>query len=650
MATKTLRPNGVGDETSIPAYYPVGSHWQSVDDVSPDDSSSWVYANSVYARDLYQIENLPSGSGIINSVKIYFRIRSEDEGITAYAKPSQKSGSTVTDGTEVSITTEAYSTFSQTYLVNPATGNPYTWSEIDSLQVGVSLCGTGLTRSYCTQVYVEVDLSLEYTLAVTTGMSAAISRGMTMSRSLSVTTGMVASVRGEKDLGDWLVIGSRDSGSIKTKDGVTWSVCAKTADAGREILPASWLAQFLNRLCTLNYQDAGFAYSEVNALNPNWTDKQFLPNLAQDFNGLFEGRDASDNPTLYFLTSRGMYYLDVFSNFVFGPTEAAWEEDTNSGKKGLYWRGSNYVAAGKGIFQIRGGDALPIGPDMDDGLPEELQGTITEMIGVGFWLVIAIDGGASKKSCILKRYITGNHWQPVYVGSVNTSISALCWDGDTLYFGEGTNVKSIPMPNVMANAKYLTGDRIAEGDLIYPRFHSEFEAMPKIAHKVRATTRDCDADEKITIYYRIDEATAWTELGEFATSPRPTALPFPVSGDSVGVTFESIQIKAHYERGATTTNSPKIESLTLEYRVVPPTLWGFDFDVLAITRDDTDGQTIINALRTAMETGTLLAFYPTGSKDDTKYLVEFTAMPSAEKGTEFGQEGLFHVSVQEVID
>jgi hypothetical protein len=487
------------------------------------------------------------------------------------------------------------------------------------------------------------------TLTTSMGMSPTLIRATTHSRSLTTAIGFTPVIRGLKDLGDWLCIGSKDSGSIKTKDGVTWSTCSKYTDGGAAI-PAAWLAQFENRLCTLNIDDTGFSYSAVNALNGEWTDKANLPNLSQDFKGMFVGRDASDNPTLYFLTTKGMYYLDVFTNFVFGPTEAAWEEDDTAGKKGLYWKGDNYVAVGKGILKISGGVATPIGPDMDDGLPEDLQGTITDMLGVGFWLVIAVDGGASKKSCILKRYITGDHWHPVYVGSTNTPIATIFWDSGTLYFGEGTNVRSLPLTNVMSNAKYLSGDRIASGDIIYPRFYSEFEAMPKIAHKVRAVTRDCTADEKVTIYYRIDEATDWTTLGSFITSPRPTALSFPASGDSVGVTFESIQLKAHYERGDTTTNSPKIESLTLEYRVTPPVLWGFDFNVLAVTRDDVDGQTIINALRTAMSTGTLVSFYPTGDKNDTEYFVEFTAMPSAEKGTEFGQEGIFRVSVQEVID
>ena len=173
--------------------------------------------------------------------------------------------------------------------------------------------------------------------------------------------------------------------------------------------------------------------------------------------------------------------------------------------------------------------------------------------------------------------------------------------------------------------------------------------MPKTAHKVRAVTQDCNSSETITLSYRIDEDTAWTELGRFETSPRPTALPFPASGDSIGVSFERIQFKAAYAR-VTSTNSPKLESLILEYRIVPPVLWGWDFRVQAVTSGDQSGKSIIDALKTAIETGTLMSFYPDGDKSSTEYFVEVSQMPGNESGTEFGQEGIYTVSVSEVVD
>ena len=45
-----------------------------------------------------------------------------------------------------------------------------------------------------------------------------------------------------------------------------------------------------------------------------------------------------------------------------------------------------------------------------------------------------------------------------------------------------------------------------------------------------------------------------------------------------------------------------------------------------------------------------MSFYPDGDKEGTEYFVEVSRMPGNESGTEFGTEGLYSVSVNEVID
>jgi hypothetical protein len=160
MAIEILRPSGAGSETSIGAQYPNStSHWDKVDDVTPDDSTTYVETSSAtYVRDLYAMQNHSVGEGIIDSVTIYFRIILSDfSPHIVYAKPSQKSGATVTDGTEVSQgnTGITWQTHSQKYTTNPATSAAYTWAEIDSLEVGVSLKTDG-AYGLCTQVYIGV--------------------------------------------------------------------------------------------------------------------------------------------------------------------------------------------------------------------------------------------------------------------------------------------------------------------------------------------------------------------------------------------------------------------------------------------------------------------------------------------------------------
>jgi hypothetical protein len=166
-ATETLRPNAAGDETAL-AKWSVDYNWQAVDEEVADETTTYVYNNTSlgYLRDLYNLPAHSIGSGTINFIKIYFRCKYTSS--QGYAKPSLKSDSTVTDGTEITLTT-SWVTYSQQWDTNPADSQAWEWTDIDALQIGVSLRRTGTGWAQCTQVYVEVD----YGAAPTVTTSAA---------------------------------------------------------------------------------------------------------------------------------------------------------------------------------------------------------------------------------------------------------------------------------------------------------------------------------------------------------------------------------------------------------------------------------------------------------------------------------------------
>ena len=488
------------------------------------------------------------------------------------------------------------------------------------------------------------------TLSVDTpvGLNPSIVRGATYGRVFdTVILGIAPTINRSQNLGTWLVIASTDSGSIRTRDGSSWAVAAYD-DTPNPSLPAAnpasgaWLAQFDNRLTLLSPENAGFTYSLTNDIIPEWIHKAYFPNLPIEFTDMFVGRDAGNLPALNFLAHDGMYYLDVFENFVFGKTELNWEYDITSGKKGMYFKGNHYATSGgQGIYELAGTDANTIGPSSDDGLPQDSAGDIVDMIGVGYWIVCAINGSSGRKSSIMKRHINGNHWHTVYkTAAVNTPITSLFWDSGTLYFGEGTNVKSLALSSAMDNVKLLPTYEVASsGELIYPWFHSRFESVPKVAHRLRSTTQDMTSTEYVDWYYRVDQETDWTLLGRFATSPAPTALSFAAAGTQ----FERIQLKSAPARGSTTTNRPITESVTLEYEVVPEIIWKWSINI------DADKETIA-ALTTAVAAKTLLPFYPSGDKSGDVYYVRIAGLPRSQKGTEFGQEGEYKVDLTMVTE
>ena len=169
MPTVILRPNQAGDRTEWPWQYPsTGEHWDKVDDVTPDEDSTYIYISRAEAgshKDLYNLPSpgIPSGAQI-DYVRVYIRCRGS--GFTfARARPVIKTHGMEYAPTYMSFGT-SYSTQSHEWTTNPYTGEAWTLDELESLQAGVEgVRGmmydpwTGLIRyddTYCTQVYVEI--------------------------------------------------------------------------------------------------------------------------------------------------------------------------------------------------------------------------------------------------------------------------------------------------------------------------------------------------------------------------------------------------------------------------------------------------------------------------------------------------------------
>ena len=160
---ETLRPNGAGAETALTPYPNSGeANWEDVDDVSPDDPTTYVKARAEWQRDLYALPDL-SSSGAITSVTVYFRVNGT---ASIQAKPvirswdSVNSVFVVTEGTGVTLTAN-WVTFSQEWTTNPADNQGWETSDLQGshkIQVGVGLgIGGSKVYAYCTQIYAYVN-------------------------------------------------------------------------------------------------------------------------------------------------------------------------------------------------------------------------------------------------------------------------------------------------------------------------------------------------------------------------------------------------------------------------------------------------------------------------------------------------------------
>lgn len=153
-STLTLRPSGVGTTTDIDNANPAVDHYLNVDEAAADDATTYVYTwNVAYLTDTYSIDDVSGEYGRITNVEVYYRIYDADA--DGKGKAALYTYDTLYNGTEQNAT-NVWTTNSYSWANNPYTSEAWTWSEINDLEIGVSIKDGAGAHTDCTQVYVEI--------------------------------------------------------------------------------------------------------------------------------------------------------------------------------------------------------------------------------------------------------------------------------------------------------------------------------------------------------------------------------------------------------------------------------------------------------------------------------------------------------------
>lgn len=151
--SEILRPNGSGASSQLTDSPSSGSNWQKVDEASSDGNSTYVRGNSSsWRRDSYAVQDHSTGAGSIDSVVVHILVQRQGGG-SQWARTSVRVGGSYDDGSTINLNpVGSYTDFSTTYDLNPATSVPWNWTDIDNMEIGVSIRNSGR----CTQVWMEV--------------------------------------------------------------------------------------------------------------------------------------------------------------------------------------------------------------------------------------------------------------------------------------------------------------------------------------------------------------------------------------------------------------------------------------------------------------------------------------------------------------
>ncbi len=150
MTVIRLNPNGVG------TYYEWtdGTQYSTVAD---DNDYTYITKNAP-SRNTFDIESptVPQENrGAINSVTVYARVKIYGGIKCMFGRVFVTGGSYYQYLSE--ITNTSYEWKSTTLATNPKTGNAWTWNDLETLEIGVSIDVPATPITYVSKIYAEVD-------------------------------------------------------------------------------------------------------------------------------------------------------------------------------------------------------------------------------------------------------------------------------------------------------------------------------------------------------------------------------------------------------------------------------------------------------------------------------------------------------------
>ena len=424
-------------------------------------------------------------------------------------------------------------------------------------------------------------------------------------------------------------------------------------------------------------------------------DDAKLPVEAESITNLFIGRDASGQQIIYAATKTGLFAHDAF-NQKWVETQFQLPFHRFNGSGSVRWRDSIYMPSGLGIYKYVNGNNNAVitvmGPDRDDGVPNYHRGTIKKLVGTHTELLAAIDAttapgaqattdipwqGGSTSGCTAhsSQVIAPSSGQSSIVAWNDTGWETKWADNSTTEKGYAvehmlvTNAgkgeyrlwwdfkgsiytQLIPFdvtnPSQLSAADGTDYTYEASGTHETPWFDAQQSEVDKLALRLKVETQGVSSNETVKVEYatNYDDTSdgAYTTMGTI-TSAGITSYSF---ASGVGVSFRSIKFKLTLVRGSTTSLSPDVVSVSLEFRKKLEAKWGHAVEVdLNKPYKGNDPKGLRLALVASIESNTLQEFtYRDDSGGTRNYYVDVASATGLEY-TGYDERGTSRISLVE---
>ena len=489
----------------------------------------------------------------------------------------------------------------------------------------------------------------------------------------------------------YCILGHNDDHLLRySTDGITWTAPATTAPPLNLLTNTATmlaandgarLAYDGARVILVLRDDAGGQIEVWDSTNggDTWTVREtWAANSGPT--GAVTYLDTDDSTQLYVANRDALWLVDI----VAGTADIIFTFNGNqfNGQRMAVHNGSLYVPIDNGAnapfgmkkITVQNGIRVieDVGLDVAQEIPANMLGNIRWMRVSGPWLFASLGGdGASRNARILALSgIPGEGWQAVLKFSsehgADLAANDLCtwfdFGGLNLVFQAGGATTS-DLGDVMALLNLLAPPTSgvtmvygSTGDLALPEIGGDAPEEPGGFFGVHVDAFDLvDAAEVLDFEYGLNGAAPTDPGGSLLKTINNTTRRVTLGANGEGISARTLRPNIEFNRGGTSSLSPKLRELVVLFRKEPARKYGYilDIDLRATETLVRNYEQMVTQLETIFDSAVLLAFQEYG-QETTRYVevVDFTfkdwVRGSVMAQSQGEREGMVRIVVEEL--
>lgn len=242
--------------------------------------------------------------------------------------------------------------------------------------------------------------------------------------------------------------------------------------------------------------------------SPDWTGP-----IVIGFSGEVVTGIAGLNDYVYVATEKELTYVG-FGDEVLGVS--VWgSPNANNGRGMIHYQGQLFIPLQESLIRFDGSAMLPVGIDLNEGLPADLQGNVVALTSTNNWLLMGVDARTTTRGATAWAWTTQG-WHHIAHLPPGLNISSMYYrrSNQRLYIGCDTgHVFSLYLPDIAQVVSTTEPEFAPVGWIETDWFFGGLKEVSKDFESVYISGEDMTAGQYVDVYWQDDASTAWEYLG-----------------------------------------------------------------------------------------------------------------------------------------